>query len=121
MLTPRGVLVQYDLYQVTKTFAKETGWELLNGEWNGKYDKPVSFKVEFTEPDTFRREQDYVTFDNHQRDVGARQLTLDKIQEKAEVKEYKDNQYLMIPIADIVQHLRNIGLLPNDNELLIRS
>ena len=126
MLKPINTYTEFDLNVVISAFETASGWEYLNGAWTGRYLSPVSFEIEYYENDTFQHEQDYLVLDNAEDDIlpdGTKpgEVTLEYILTKVEKREYKEHDYIVLPFAWIVQHLRNINILPASGSLMFRN
>lgn len=106
----------FDRDEVVDRFCEITDWECLQyGVWNGKYNKEVSFDLDYYENEFFQHEQDMIYFDSSYDDIlpSKEDITKEYIKNNMLTKEeYKGNFVYVIPMGWIIQFLRNIDELP---------
>lgn len=125
MLEQKETWIEFDLNQIIEAFVLLSGWEYSNGLWNAKFDKPVTFEIEYSEGDTFQHEQNYVIFDHGQFEYYYREccfgedISLEFILNRCEKQEYTGKNYIMIPFGWIVEYLRRAGELPSSETSIL--
>jgi hypothetical protein len=93
-----------DIHEVISTFEKLTGWESdIAGEWNCKFDKPITFKIDF-EGNFEESSSPLIVYALESSVTKNPKSTL-----TPELRLYKNNILRIIPITNIVNWLIVIG------------
>jgi len=126
MLKPGCTLVAFDLNDTIDRFCELSGWESTEqGEWNARYDKPVTFKIEYGDGDNFfQNGQDYLCIDPYDNDDVINNL--EDIRKIYPTHTYKHIELGLktlhkIPIGCIVSYLRAQGELPKDIPIILTN
>jgi hypothetical protein len=115
MLKPGCTLVAFDMDDAIARFCELSGWEYAqHGEWGARYDKPVTFTIDY--PDGchfFQHEQDYLCVNDNDDDMPSfTSDVLEDIKKISSTYAYKDKTLHKIPFGCIVSYLRAQGELP---------
>jgi len=112
-------------------FLELSGWECTwgKGEWNCKFDKPVTFKLDFFEPHLLQHEQDYHYLypgDNETHPINLNEIKTSYITEPYIKKSYNQQPNITytlhtISMDTIIQYLQEQNELPNTPIMLTTS
>jgi len=126
MLKPGCTLVAFDLNDTIDRFCELSGWESTEqGEWNARYDKPVTFNIEYGDgANFFQNGQDYLCIDPYDNDDVINNLEdIKKFYPTHTYKHIKLGPKTLhkIPIGCIVSYLRAQGELPKGTPIILTN
>lgn len=133
-MIPISTIIAFDLSEAIRKFCQLTGWESTeNGEWGCKFDKPVTFSIDYEENYIFQHEQDYVYIyceqeDNKITTEDIIALYSNMVYDRSKywghgvgVYEYKGHKILRITMSDIVNYLITQNELPKNMTLMLTN
>ncbi|MEY2703514.1 MAG: hypothetical protein RLY43_2153 [Bacteroidota bacterium] len=115
MLKPTCTYISFDCSTVIEKFEELSGWESTQlGEWNCKFDKPVTFQIDFYENHTFQHEQDYVYIHpycpSEPDDPNTLPIKLQEIKDNGTKKLSMEKLYILfhlIPLSNTYKNKKN--------------
>jgi hypothetical protein len=119
MIKSEETLKVYDYYQIIQKFSQITDCNFMNGWGVDNSKSKVNFEVAFSDYGTFQHEQDFVVIvsPNHEE---YRVKTLKEIITIAHKKVWRDKEYYIFPLSDIVDYLISMNELPYER-LIVKN